>query len=261
MPPLPTPCRTCQGSAPTEAALFSGFHTCARCGITFKSPFPTAEELTTFYRQGWTAPDHNLSATGEQNLPLTRRYAAALARSLGKEGFSGTTILDYGAGRGAMSQALAERSAVCTAVEPYGYEHLARIELGAHRSLEEIPAAITFDGIVLMDVIEHLLDPWAVVEQLSTRLKTGGWLLVTTPNAQGMMARLKRDAWSEIGNPGHIALYTRRSLADFLIVNGFRRVLPLRWIIDYDGSPLRTQVQKLMQLFGCGGQLRMLAFK
>ena len=39
-----------------------------------------------------------------------------------------------------------------------------------------------FDLIVATDVIEHLVDPWAVVERLATHLEPDGRLLVSVPN-------------------------------------------------------------------------------
>jgi 2-polyprenyl-3-methyl-5-hydroxy-6-metoxy-1,4-benzoquinol methylase len=39
-----------------------------------------------------------------------------------------------------------------------------------------------YDAIVCGDVLEHLLDPWAVVVKIARHLKTGGLLIVSIPN-------------------------------------------------------------------------------
>ena len=42
-----------------------------------------------------------------------------------------------------------------------------------------------FDLILCLDVLEHMVDPWAVIDRLATRyLKTGGTLLVSLPNVR-----------------------------------------------------------------------------
>lgn len=48
---------------------------------------------------------------------------------------------------------------------------------------EEIGAAQGyFDVILCADVLEHLVDPWAVVEKISRHLRTEGLLIVSMPN-------------------------------------------------------------------------------
>lgn len=46
---------------------------------------------------------------------------------------------------------------------------------------DEIPPA-SLDVILCLDVLEHLVDPWAMVERLSGLLRPGGRLVVSIPN-------------------------------------------------------------------------------
>ena len=39
-----------------------------------------------------------------------------------------------------------------------------------------------FDAILCGDVIEHLIDPWAVIKKVSNYLKPGGLIIINTPN-------------------------------------------------------------------------------
>lgn len=41
-----------------------------------------------------------------------------------------------------------------------------------------------FDTILCLDVLEHLVDPWSVVKQCTQRLRKGGVLIVSLPNAR-----------------------------------------------------------------------------
>jgi 2-polyprenyl-3-methyl-5-hydroxy-6-metoxy-1,4-benzoquinol methylase len=40
----------------------------------------------------------------------------------------------------------------------------------------------SLDAILCLDVLEHLVDPWAVVKRLSALLRPGGRLIVSVPN-------------------------------------------------------------------------------
>jgi 2-polyprenyl-3-methyl-5-hydroxy-6-metoxy-1,4-benzoquinol methylase len=55
-------------------------------------------------------------------------------------------------------------------------------------------AELSFDGIVSLEAIEHPRDPGGVL-RLYKRLSPGGWLLITTPNAAGLPARLMGQHW------------------------------------------------------------------
>lgn len=49
-----------------------------------------------------------------------------------------------------------------------------------HMALPFKPA--TFDALILSEVLEHLIDPWAVLENLSPLVRPGGIVLASSPN-------------------------------------------------------------------------------
>jgi SAM-dependent methyltransferase len=67
-----------------------------------------------------------------------------------------------------------------------------------------------FDGVVCVEVIEHVPDDTAFVTQIARVLKPGGWLYLTTPN--GDYVRNEPPNY----NPNHIRHYTRASLTKLL---------------------------------------------
>lgn len=48
--------------------------------------------------------------------------------------------------------------------------------------IEQRIAAGSLDLVLCLDVLEHLVDPWSVVDRLSTLLAPGGRLIVSVPN-------------------------------------------------------------------------------
>jgi 2-polyprenyl-3-methyl-5-hydroxy-6-metoxy-1,4-benzoquinol methylase len=82
-----------------------------------------------------------------------------------------------------------------------------------------------FDYILVYHVIEHVLDPTAMVKELQRIIKPGGVLFIGTPNIGSMGYMLYRQINFLKGNiPGmeHTFLFTKRRLASLLQENGFR---------------------------------------
>lgn len=52
-----------------------------------------------------------------------------------------------------------------------------------------------FDLVVSFQVIEHLYNPGAMLENVRAHLKPGGVFLVTTPNLSGLGARWMKEKW------------------------------------------------------------------
>lgn len=69
-----------------------------------------------------------------------------------------------------------------------------------------------FDAIVLWDVIEHVWDPVATCHSLFEHLAPNGLLLLSTPDAGAMTARLMGKRWAFMIPPEHLGLFSRRSL-------------------------------------------------
>lgn len=96
------------------------------------------------------------------------------------------------------------------------------------------------DVVVLNEVIEHLVDTDAAVAELRRVLRPGGHLLLSTPNLaawfnRGALLLGVQPVFSEVslrrvfGRPGsvvagHLHLFTRRALVEFLDANGFAEV-------------------------------------
>jgi SAM-dependent methyltransferase len=159
-----------------------------------------------------------------------------------------------------MALELKKRGADVVAVEPFGCDYLIELGVSAYRDLSDLPATHRFDGIVCLEVIEHLRDPRGVLASLYGRLSSGGWLLVTTPNAAGLPAKLMGQRWREAAKPGHIVLFTRAALRRIALEIGFCDVRQPRWFIRYpNASLLRAVAHFGMQGLGIDGSARIVA--
>lgn len=234
---------------------------CQSCNLMFRYPAPSLDELGTLYETSWGDPTHQLDETGATSPDLAHEYGIKLAESLERDNFEGLRILDYGAGRGAMLKALQDLGAEIYAVEPFGYEFLQEQGFRAFRSLSELPANIKFDGIISLDVVEHVPAPWDTYGDLQKYLAEDGWLYVSTPNAGGINARYFRSKWREFYNRGHLFFFTSRTLELTLTKSEYKDIKRLQWFINYHRGTLTSLLHRLLQFTRQDGELRYLLFK
>lgn len=107
----------------------------------------------------------------------------------------------------------------------------------------------SLDLILCLDVLEHLVDPWAVVKRLSKFLKPGGAMIVSLPNIchrSALLPLLLHDRWdyepSGILDRTHLRFFTRKTAIELLEQGGMKvemtlPVVPLckgskTWLLD-----------------------------
>ncbi|WP_406865559.1 class I SAM-dependent methyltransferase [Streptomyces sp. HUAS MG47] len=96
------------------------------------------------------------------------------------------------------------------------------------------------DAVLFSEVVEHLVDPDAALDELRRILRPGGHLMLSTPNLaawynRGLLLAGVQPVFSEVslrgihGRPGtevvgHLRLFTSRALRSFLLSAGFEDV-------------------------------------
>ena len=110
---------------------------------------------------------------------------------------TGLKILEIGAGGGDTLIELKQsgKASEVTGIELFAldgtYQNNALIDRFIVGNIEEIKPDLRtnyFDAILFGDVLEHLLDPWSVVKNVSGFLKPGGLLIASIPNIRSMQA-------------------------------------------------------------------------
>jgi SAM-dependent methyltransferase len=255
------PCPQCDALGKAKLHLQAPrFLRCDQCGVMYRDPFPDAASLARLYSESWDSPNSNKEETGATSAAIASRLIDSMVKALGGRSLVGMRVLDYGAGRGTMALELRKRGADVVAVEPFGHDYLVTLGVSAYRDFFDLPAPIRFDGIVCLEVIEHLRDPRGALSSLYGRLSPGGWLLVTTPNAAGLPSKLMGRRWREAAKPSHIVLFTPAALQKSLLAIGFRDVRRPRWFIRYPcASLLRAVAHFAMQGLRIDGSLRVVA--
>lgn len=82
-----------------------------------------------------------------------------------------------------------------------------------------------FDIILMMNLIEHVADPGAVLAQAASLLTENGRIFIKTPNYKSLDERLfHRHSWGGFHCPRHFVLFTKKSFTALAARNGLRVV-------------------------------------
>ncbi len=143
-----------------------------------------------------------------------------------------TSILDVGGGSGCFLQAVGERRPGCRTVlielSPRACSlaqgKVARVRQGDFLSLE---IDEVFDCITFLDVLEHVVDPQAMLEKARSLLSSSGRVIASIPNVGhwSVIADLLEGRWdyapAGIHCITHLRFFTKKGIAEFFEEAGF----------------------------------------
>lgn len=84
-----------------------------------------------------------------------------------------------------------------------------------------------FDVVTMIEVLEHVPDPFGLLTDMASWLRPGGLLYITTPNIHSLNGRILGPSWSIVSPPEHLVLWTIPALRCALRRAGFN-VLRIR---------------------------------
>lgn len=180
---------------------------CSRCGSLRLLPLPADASLEVLYQQeiSWTSQ----RAPWLEDAGADRREAQRRMRILASVGCRFGRVLEVGAGRGALAEAMRAAGAQVTVCEA---SETCRRRLSAQgfEVLNQLPAdGRQFDLVVLWGVIEHLPDPRGLLNAITGLMIPGGRLAVYTEDVSALPARLAASRWHWLLPPEHVGLYSR----------------------------------------------------
>jgi 2-polyprenyl-3-methyl-5-hydroxy-6-metoxy-1,4-benzoquinol methylase len=113
-------------------------------------------------------------------------------------------------------------------------------DIEAVRALELAPADIVVAG----EVIEHLDDPGSFLDGVHALVAPGGVLVVTTPNASGLVNTVALFANYEVNHPDHVALFTCTTLDTMLTRHGWEPFEHAVYVqqVKTDSTDMRSKV-------------------
>lgn len=235
-------------------------------------PLPSASELGRFYeseyydllRGGGRAPDLRRLLAGGAEAERERAWLretlyADITAELRAHGGGGGRVLDIGCGRGDLLEWLADEGFEAHGIEPSDEAAALARERGLDArtatvaDLTEGPGPLpAYDAVTLLNVLEHVPEPAALLGQVRRLLAPGALVYIRVPNdfnplQLAAQEKLDADPWW-IAVPDHVNYFDLESLAGLCRSVGldpvdvqadFPMELFLLMGIDYVSDPAR----------------------
>ena len=171
---------------------------------------------------------------------------------------SAGVVLDVGGGTGATAGHLkrtgkATRAGTVDLVRAENPDPDLDFQLAGNLDDEEFVETVVaeqgpFDTILCLDVLEHLVDPWRVVQELDGLLRPGGVLVVSVPNIRHYRVStglLFRGRWhledSGIMDRTHLRFFVRDTAIELATHSGL--------VLEEVMTPLPERRTRLVQIF------------
>jgi SAM-dependent methyltransferase len=218
-------CKICGGG---EAELISGIFSkvnkeylrCKICSSAYSSMQISIAELSAYYNGYYT----------EKNLEIPDHIKRSISKTVNT--FSpfrtvSNSICDLGYGAGALLEIAQNSGWRC-----FGSEYSPEaIEIGKVNGWKVHQGDLTagdlpgpYDVFTIVETLEHVEKPGELISSASSRLRSGGLIYGTTPNAKSLNAFLLGDQWSVFSFPEHPILMSKKGLKSLLVSNGFTEI-------------------------------------
>jgi 2-polyprenyl-3-methyl-5-hydroxy-6-metoxy-1,4-benzoquinol methylase/glycosyltransferase involved in cell wall biosynthesis len=195
---------------------------CRKCSTDFVWPMPSDQALRQLYDgEAWFEGNQpgGYAAYDQQTEPSLPMVTTLLAR-LGAGG--GRSVMDVGCGYGTHLRLAADLGWKCFGVEPS--LHARKMAQERHRGnisiVERVEDLIPhrFELVLMLDVLEHVKDPYALFYSLFSKDVIGPETLVViaTPNARSNDAVRDPAGWLYRHPPSHLTYFSGKSLHVFL---------------------------------------------
>jgi SAM-dependent methyltransferase len=276
------PCASCASlhfRSRWDLGAFS-FVTCRDCGLVQQNPQPLREAVLARYDESYLAYETErqfdyaaLERKAFDDLGLASFEASVLSAAgpgqvRSAQGGRRPRVLDIGCATGALLHSFSKSDWDRVGVEPCA----PAAAYGRERFGLDIRAAILeecsfedgeFDLVHASHLIEHLNDPAAFLAETGRILSRQGRLILTTPNIDGLQARLLGPGWrSAIYD--HLYLFSKGVLRGMLHDAGFR-VLRLStwggWAAGLRPAWLKKPLDRFAKRTGTGDVMALLCAK
>jgi 2-polyprenyl-3-methyl-5-hydroxy-6-metoxy-1,4-benzoquinol methylase len=248
-------CPLCQ-SATAEAGarhVINGIRivNCGTCGFMFAQDVQPADDVDRFYVEGYHDKRHR---DGQRvNATVNTRLLSLFNPSL-----KGKSLLDIGSGYGLFLHALrdsgARRLVGVELSRAQRNNSISVLNVETYGHLADLSDEDQFDIITSFEVIEHILEPSALISTALSRLKAGGSLIIGTDNFDSDVVGVLGDQFPKWIPHEHVSFFAPRTLEALLNRTGQLNVAGARSF-----TPWELLARKLLFQFTRGregGSLR-----
>lgn len=178
---------------------------CKNCGFIKAKEIPTSEELFNYYKTYSYKTEVPIN-------PITNKRYNEITDKLEK--FRSTNnLLDFGCGQGHFLDVAKEKN-----WSVFGYELseeanklIVKKGFNVIQTQEISKYFSTFDVIICIEVIEHVINPMETIALFYKLLRPGGCLYLTTPNIKNISLMLLKNKEYFITFPEHLSYFSVKS--------------------------------------------------
>lgn len=205
---------------------------CLDCENVYLNPRPATAELGVIYPPNYYSYNYDEVISSIARFAKDKLDRAKVKSWLKLAGSNSLQFLDVGCGNGRYLEMLSQLGVPKEKL--FGVEmsneciqHLkAQGFNGFCGRIEDVEPDLPegqFDLIVLLQVIEHVENPAEMVAVLSRLLKSGGILVIETPNTNSLdVSIFRRRYWGGYHFPRHWNLFNQKNLAGLVEANGLK---------------------------------------
>ena len=228
------PCPHCQNAAEpflqagdlnqkVGGAVFEYFR-CPHCGVVYLDPIPP--DLSRYYQSDY--PPYRISAEQLPAMSEAARWRVDFVKRFVAKG----RVLEIGPSYGGFAYQATQAGFEVDVIE---MDRECCDFIG--RNIPGVTAINTgdvveglarlqrkYECIALWHNIEHLPDPWTVVDRLAQALKPGGVLVISTPNPDSYQFRIFGKHWLHLDAPRHLVLIPPAVLSRFVGQRGLEQM-------------------------------------
>ncbi len=171
---------------------FHGLYECVECGVCFRYPYETDEEMAAFYQHDYESASiatdipknlelEHLLKDGVAGTQFDRAWHLRVFRQLGLH--SGAKVLDFGTSWGYFTLQLKQAGFAASGFEISKSRAAIGAQLGVNIYSDEGEIPTDLDVVCSTHVIEHVPRPLEKLRQMLSWVKPGGMVIAYTPNA------------------------------------------------------------------------------
>ena len=223
------------------------------CGFLWLDPAPVEEDIGLAYKTYFTHPKQLDAGKQKKSiffLPLRflRVFFNKLtlidsrkrkSNNLYLDDLPPGKLLDIGCGNG---ERLARMRSIGWSVEGQDVDPKAvsfgrqkfNLKIHSEPLLSLVLPSESYDVIIMNHVIEHLLQPAAILKECHRLLRQGGRLVVVTPNADSFAHKYFGASWIGLDPPRHLHLFSLRTIEQLAALAGFRNLNTFSTSINAD---------------------------
>jgi len=218
---------------------------CKNCHLIYMNPMEKVSKTNEYYCKAKNTHAPTIREcylrTAKSQVRLIQKYAR------------GTNLLDIGCAQGFFLFSASKvgyttkgieisQDAAAYAIREFGLD----VEAKPFEELR-FPES-SFDVVTLWQVLEHVPYPLMVLKEVYRILKPGGLVVASTPNIEGIPAKILRKKWWDIKRL-HINQFTTKTLADILHNAGFKKMSSVSYRGFVSLSILLTMMLKYVNAY------------